>query len=441
MIVDEVKQRIIEEQEFGAIKAALESKTAAYELMDKCKDYDFFCQEARKIFRKLVKLGEEMQDITLGNLKRTLSSDKDLGTIERILKLDVNPEDMEDYIKFIKEQSKKRQLHEIGNTLRKKAYEDDVGSELLIHDLMQSVVGLAQDTQKRGFVPAGDLVNECLENIAKRSSGGITGFQTGFPALDQILGGYQPGDLIIVAARPSQGKTLLAIQSAIHLAHNLEINVPFFSLEMSKAQILDRVVSHLAMVNHFQIKSGKLSKRQWEDVRIAAELVRKMPLFIDDSGVSLSGIIAKTKQLLIKRGSIGPIFIDYLNNIEMGGGGTRNEDVTRVVAGLKNLAKDLEVPVILLCQLNRGVESRDEKRPELSDLRDSGSIEQSADIVIFPFRPYYYSKDELEKKDIELIVRKHRNGLTGTIKGQVDLDIQRIDVLGVNTEEEDRNVI
>lgn len=428
-MIDQAKLKILEEQEFLALAAAMDSRVAAYELIEGIKEDEFYCTDARRIFKKFLKLHEEMADINLGNVKRSITAERDLETIEKIRSFtDANPEEMSAYIGFIKEEAKKRLLHEIGNQLRKEAHDDESTSDGLINRLMQSILDIELAKNRRSFVTPGEFLEGYLDEIKNISEGKLSGYSTSIPALDRILGGYQKGTLTVIAARPGMCKSAFAIQSATHLALTYGFHVPFFSLEMTQQQLGLRIVASLARVPHYKIRLNRgLTSRDWKEIAQAMELIKQMPLYLDDtSGISLAEIISKTKRFKIKKGDIGPIFIDYLNKMSMSGGGTRDQDVTKTVSGIKDLAKDLDVPAILLAQLNRKVEERDDKRPQLSDLRESGSIEQEADVVIFPYRGSYYTKDELTKNDIEINIAKHRHGELGTIKANVNLDYQII---------------
>ncbi|MHA1961107.1 MAG: replicative DNA helicase [Candidatus Thorarchaeota archaeon] len=384
-----------------------------------------------------------MEDITLGNLKRTITAARDMAALERLMSFDdANPEEIEAHVTFIKEESKKRRLYELGNDLRKNAHGDGITSDRLMNNLMQSMLDIEMERERKSFETPGDFVSNHLAFIKSITPGEITGYSTSIDALDAVTGGMQNGNLIVIAARPGMCKSLLALQMAAHLSYTYDLDIPFFSLEMTKEQLGLRLVAHMAQVPHIKLRLNKITKGQWDDVNAAVERINRMPLHIDDtSGISLAEIISKTKRLKIKKGKIGPIFIDYLNKMTMGGGGTRDADITKAVGGIKDLAKDLEIPIVLLAQLNRKLEDRDDKRPLLSDLRESGSIEQEADIMIFPYRGFYYSKDDLEKRDIEVIVAKQRHGETCTIKGDVNLDTQTITSTGQNPEEDLEDVI
>lgn len=295
-----------------------------------------------------------------------------------------------------------------------------------IEDVMSQAVILSDDTefdaQKNSMQNMSAILPQTFAEIEAYTKGQVAGIPTGFKDLDEITGGLGNSDLIIIAARPSMGKTALALSMALHGAKATKKPVALFSLEMSKSQMVQRALCSNAMVNMHQLRAGKLPKREFPKLSVAAGELSGIDIYIDDTpGISPSKIITKCRRIK----NLGAIFVDYLQLMSSDTKGeNRQQEITNISRALKNIAKKFDVPVGCLSQLSRAVESRPNKRPQLSDLRESGAIEQDADVVMFVYRDEYYNAKTEEPRKAEIIIGKQRNGPVGTIN--LDFDRQYV---------------
>ena len=321
-----------------------------------------------------------------------------------------------------------RRLIELSTQTIQSAYQDteEVFEMLEAHE--RGLMGIVQGQNSKGARPAKDILQDSIKKIERaRMSGGLTGVPSGFTVLDRFTGGWQPGDLIILAARPGMGKTALLVQMLTNAASDFDMPVALFSLEMPDVQILDRVISLKTGIDLHCLRRGDVTDRQMEDVyRLGEAFAARM--FVDESpGLTLFEVRARSRRLKMQHG-IKMVVVDYLQLMSGGEGakGNREQEIASITRGLKSLAKELEVPVIALSQLSRAVEVRGgSKRPQLSDLRESGSIEQEADAVVFIYRPAYYKILQNEdgqdcSRAAELIFAKHRNGPVDTVDLKFD---------------------
>ena len=310
----------------------------------------------------------------------------------------------------------------ISNDIIEEAYSDSTDVFDLLDNAEAKLYEVTQGNLKRSAETAQNLVIQAKKRIEEISNKeGLSGIPSGFDKLDKLTSGWQPSDLIIVAARPGMGKTALTLSMARNIAVNSEIPVAFFSLEMSSVQLITRLISSETGLSSEKLRTGKLEKHEWEQLNVKVKTLEKAPLFIDDTpSLSIFDLRAKARRLASQH-NIRLIIIDYLQLMTAGGsqkGGNREQEISTISRNLKALAKELDVPVIALSQLSRAVETRGgSKRPILSDLRESGAIEQDADIVSFIYRPEYYKIDEWDDEErtptqgqAEFIVAKHRNG-------------------------------
>src|SRR3954468_3025581 len=284
-------------------------------------------------------------------------------------------------------------------------------------------IGEEGSKSKQGFQSMDQLVVQLIDRVNELHENGaeeVTGVRTGFYDMDRMTAGLQPGDLIVLAARPSMGKTAFALNIAEHVAVNEGLPVAVFSMEMGAAQLALRMVGSLGRIDQSNLRTGKLRDDEWGRLSEAVERLGKVSLFIDESAaLSPSELRARARRQARQCGQLGLIVVDYLQLMSgSGGGGDENRatEIGEISRGLKSLAKELKCPVIALSQLNRSVESRTDKRPMMSDLRESGAIEQDADVIMFIYRDDYYNKETKEPGVAEIIIAKHRNGPTGTIK-------------------------
>ncbi|KXO15762.1 replicative DNA helicase [Clostridiales bacterium KA00134] len=323
------------------------------------------------------------------------------------------------YAKIIKEKSTLRELIKTGDDLVSSSYDPASTSESVLERAEQSLFNITQDANKQGLVPIKEVLLQNFSEMQERAKNktGLTGLTTGFADLDLRLSGLQKSDLILLAARPSMGKTALMVNIASNAALKAKAKVAMFSLEMSKSQLTQRIISSNTHLNLQKIISGDLNSEEWTKVVDILPKLSTLDIEIDDtSGISPIELKAKCRRLKMEKG-LDLIVIDYLQLMQMGGRvESRQQEISAISRALKGIAKELEVPVIALSQLSRLPETRADHRPILSDLRESGAIEQDADVVMFLYRDEYYNADTEEPNVGEVIIAKHRNGPTGTVK-------------------------
>jgi len=400
--------------------------TKAIEVVD---DSMFFREAHRRLFRAMTRMferGEGLDVITIdAELKRTGESES-VGGLEYLASLlDAVPTaaNIEYHAKIVREKALLRRLIDAASTIIRDVYEPGKRAvETILDEAEQRVFKVAESHQREGFVWIKEILWPTFEHIEKlqESGGGITGVPTGFADLDRMTTGLQKGDLIIVAGRPSMGKTAWVLNVAQTAAIEHGTTTAIFSLEMSKEQLVQRFLCAEGRVDSQRLRQGNLSTDEFKRLAVAAGHLNTAPLWIDDSaGATILEMRAKARRLK-KETDLGMIIIDYMQ-LMSGSGESRVQEVSAISRGLKALARELDVPVIALSQLSRAVESRTDRRPMLSDLRESGSIEQDADVVMFLFRPeYYYGLTDSDGQSLEgkaeLIVAKQRNGPTGTVE-------------------------
>ncbi|WGV28603.1 replicative DNA helicase [Halotia branconii] len=311
----------------------------------------------------------------------------------------------------------RRQLIKAGNEIVHLGYETESELPKVLDQAEQTVFGVTQERPQSGLVHISDTLINNFQDIEDRNQGiALPGIPCGFYDLDAMTSGFQRSDLIIVAGRPSMGKTAFCLNLAHNIAAAYKLPIALFSLEMSKEQLTQRLLASEAQIESGYLRSGRLSQTQWEPLSRAISILSEMPIFIDDTpNITVTQMRSQARRLQAEQGTLGLIVIDYLQLME-GAGDNRVQELSKITRQLKGLARELSVPVIALSQLSRGVEARTNKRPMLSDLRESGSIEQDADLVIMLYRDEYYSPDTPDRGIAEVIIAKHRNGPTGTVK-------------------------
>lgn len=317
---------------------------------------------------------------------------------------------------LVMEKFLRRKLIRVGNEICQLGYETDTELPNILDQAEQKVFSLTQERPKSGLVHIAETLINTFEDIEKRHEGVVLpGIPCGFYDLDAMTNGFQRSDLIIVAGRPSMGKTAFCLNLAHNITTSYKLPVAFFSLEMSKEQIVQRLLAAEAGIESGYLRSGRISQSQWEPLSKAIGILSEMPIYIDDTpNITLTEMRSQARQLQAEiKTELGLIIIDYLQLME-GAGDNRVQELSIITRSLKGLARELSVPVIALSQLSRGVENRTNKRPMLSDLRESGSIEQDADLVIMLYRDDYYNSDSPDRGIAEVIIAKHRNGPTGT---------------------------
>lgn len=327
---------------------------------------------------------------------------------------------IEHYSKVVAEKSRAREVIEDLSQSISSVYDGQKDLNEILFQTEQKLSTISNE-QKKGFRTIIDVIDSTQSILDERSQkvGDVTGTSTGFTDFDQITTGLHEDNLIIIAARPAMGKTAFALNIAQNVAKNSDKAVAIFSLEMGAESLVERMLSAEGLIPSYHVRTGNLSESEWRRMISAQERLARGKIFIDDTaGIRISEIRSKAKRLAQENGGLGLIVIDYLQLIEGRGRENRQQEVSEISRQLKIIAKELKVPVIALSQLSRGVDQRNDKRPILSDLRESGSIEQDADIVAFLYRKAYYKRDEQEEPDnvTELILEKNRHGSLGTVQ-------------------------
>ena len=328
------------------------------------------------------------------------------------------------YAEIVRERSILRKLVSASDEIATNAFNPQGKAvDKILDEAEQKIFNIGEEgtRMKQGFQSMDALVVDLLDRVTEMAENpnDITGVRTGFNDFDKMTSGLQPGDMIVLAARPSMGKTSLAINIAEHVALDEGLPVAVFSMEMGAAQLAVRIVGSIGRIDQGHLRTGKLTDEEWPRLTEAIEKLRTVSLHIDETpGLSTSELRANARRLARQYGRLGLIVVDYLQLMSTSGSGDENRAtaVGEISRGLKMLAKELKCPVIALSQLSRGVESRTDKRPMMSDLRESGAIEQDADIIMFIYRDDYYNKESKEPGVAEVIISKHRNGPTGTVK-------------------------
>jgi replicative DNA helicase len=390
---------------------------------------DFYREGHRRIFNAITELfaiGEPIEPITIIE-QLTKTGDIDVaGGRDAVLDLMATPyisASYRSYGEIVRDAATQRRLLQVGQEIETLVAEREGETTDMVQRAEDLIYDLTQKRTRGDFVGTDTLVMSSMERLVAASEHGseVTGLPTGFDDLDRLTGGFRASNLIVIAARPSMGKTALALCMAEHVALNENKAVAMFSLEMSGDELTQRLLCSVAMVDASRMRSGRLSADDWPRVSQAADRLSKAPIFIDDSeGMTVTEMRTKARRLKAKQ-DLGLIVVDYIQLME-GAPNLRRRDENRVQElsaisrGLKMMARDLEVPIIVVSQLNRSPDARNDKRPMLSDLRESGAIEQDADMVLLIYRDDYYEPDSESKGIAEVNVAKHRNGPTDRVK-------------------------
>ncbi|MGZ3496878.1 MAG: replicative DNA helicase [Vulcanimicrobiaceae bacterium] len=326
------------------------------------------------------------------------------------------------YAKIVREKAVLRGLIHAGTQITQLGFENEEDVDGALDRSEQIVYDVGRRQLHGEFVPVNRLLKPAFEHIDRlfHNRGGQTGLPSGFRDIDEMTTGFQPGNFIILAARPGMGKTSFALNMAVAAAREESEPIALFSLEMSNDELIQRLICAEAEISMHDMRRGNIKPHHWEKISDAMGVLNELPIYLDDTGgLSVSDIRSRCRRLKSAQG-LSAVFVDYLQllrpSVFTKNGANRNEELSDICRTLKTTAKDLGVPIIALAQLNRGVESRTDKRPMLSDLRDSGSLEQEADMVAFLFREGYYNKEVAEPDLTEFIIAKHRNGPTGNVK-------------------------
>ncbi|WP_336787768.1 replicative DNA helicase [Paenibacillus sp. MMO-177] len=415
------------EAEQAVIGAILLQSEALITAMERLRSEDFYSVPHQHIYEAMVELGESGQPVDLITLTAYLQDRQlieEIGGVSYLAKLASavpTAANVDYYAQIVEEKSMLRRLIRTATNIVSDGYAstDEVG--ILLSDAERKILEISNRRSSSGFISIRDVLMEVFEKVEtlyNQKGAGTTGIPSGFVDLDKMTAGFQRSDLIIIAARPSVGKTAFALNIAQNVGVRARETVAIFSLEMSAAQLVQRMVCAESNVDATRMRTGQLEGDDWEKLTMAIGALSEANVFIDDTpGITVADIRAKCRRLKKEKG-LGMILIDYLQLIQGRGkaGENRQQEVSEISRTLKQIARELEVPVIALSQLSRGVEQRQDKRPMMSDLRESGSIEQDADIVGFLYRDDYYDKESEKKNIIEIILAKQRNGPVGTVE-------------------------
>jgi replicative DNA helicase len=415
------------EAERSILGAILLDNFALNAAVEKVKSDDFFLPQHRQIFERMVQLGEKQQAIDIVTLMEDLSRRGELesaGGIAYLSQLaDGLPRvtNVDHYARIVKEKAVLRSLIHSASAIQEQALAASEDADVILDRAESVILGLAEDRIKSGLIGVRELVRDNFDRLNKILTDGkrVTGLATGYANLDNETSGLQPSELIILAARPSMGKTALALNIAENVAVRNRLPVAIFSLEMSKESLLVRMLASEARIDAHKFRTGHMGRDDWGKIVTTLNVLSDAPLWVDDSASStVMEMGAKARRLKRDRG-LSLVLVDYLQLVvptSTGRQSNRQEEVSGMSRALKALAKELQVPVVVLSQLTRAPE-REERKPQLSDLRESGAIEQDADMVLFINRPNFYKTDlpEEDRAKAELIIAKQRNGPTGNL--------------------------
>jgi replicative DNA helicase len=413
------------EAEEAVIGGVLLDNEAIHAALEQLQTEDFYRAPHRAVFKAMASLSDKREPIDIITLSQELRSHgrlEESGGVENLTRLAglvPSAANVGFYAKVIKEMSLRRKIIHEATEVIQEAFDIEKGVEAFIDSAEQRILGVSEHRAKQAFARVGDVVQDSIKLIERLYDlkQPITGVPTGFDALNEITAGLQPSDLIILAARPSMGKTALALCIAQHVGVHEHRHVAVFSLEMSKEQLVLRMLCSEARVDSSKVRTGHLGERDFPKLVDAASRIAEAPIFIDDTpGLTITEVRAKSRRLH-REHPLSLIVVDYLQLMRSPAySNSREQEISDISRSLKGLAKELQIPVIALSQLNRSLESRDNKRPQMSDLRESGAIEQDADIISFIYRDEVYNPDSADRGIAELIIAKQRTGPTGTVQ-------------------------
>ncbi|CAM2841373.1 replicative DNA helicase [Dellaglioa algida] len=440
LLTDQTPPQNIEAEQ-AVLGAVFLKGDALIEAMEYLEPEDFYQRRHQLIFAAMVDLNDRDEAIDIVTIQDNLTSRNqmdDVGGVSYIVELAGSvptAANVQYYAKIVEEKSMIRRLIATATSIATKglSQEDDVAT--LLDNAEREIMSVSEKRNSSGFQAIADVLKSTFTNIEKLAKEGdtITGLSTGYPELDKMTAGLHADELIILAARPAVGKTAFALNIAQNVATKTGESVAIFSLEMSAESLVSRMLCAEGSINANHLRTGQLDESEWSNLIVAMNSLSKTNIFIDDTaGSKMAEIRAKCRRLAKEKNGLGLIVVDYLQLIEGSGRESRQQEVSEISRQMKKLAKELSVPVIALSQLSRGVEQRQDKRPVLSDIRESGSIEQDADIVAFLYRDDYYERDTDEDEDgnlpdprdeddqnvgeVEVIIEKNRGGERGTVK-------------------------
>ncbi len=435
------------EAEQAVLGAVFISGDALVEAMEYVTADDFYRKAHRLIFETMVELNERGEGIDAVTLKSALDAQNQLediggiGYLAELAEAVPTAANVVYYAKIVSEKAMLRRLIQTAQNIVAKGYAQDEDVTDILDTAEKEIMDVSERQNKAGFKSISDVLTSSIEQIDKlyQNEEDITGLSTGYRDLDKITAGLHEDELIILAARPGVGKTAFVLNIAQNIGTKTNENIAIFSLEMGAEQLVNRMLCAEGSIDANHLRTGQLDELEWQNLIVAMGSLSKANIYIDDTpGVKMAEIRAKCRRLVKEKGGVGLIVIDYLQLIEGSGQENRQQEVSAISRQLKKLAKELRVPVIALSQLSRGVEQRQDKRPVLSDIRESGSIEQDADIVAFLYRDDYYrdepgedgddfgggnppapapqQSDDADVGEVEVIIEKNRAGARGTVK-------------------------
>ena len=415
-----------EDAEQAVLGSMLTDNDAVMAAVEVLKEDAFYREDNKIIYQAILNLYSKSEPIDIITLKDELESMgkfEQVGGFEYLASLpDKVPTtaNVQKYIKIVEEKSVLRNLIKTANEIITLGYDQTQEVDGIIDGAEKKIFEVMQKKNQKGYTPIKDILVETFTELEQlyNQKQRITGIPTGFSDLDFRTSGLHNSDLILVAARPAMGKSAFALNIATNAAVRAKVPVAIFSLEMSKEQMTSRILCSEAMVDSNKVRTGKIDDEEWSKLAAASGELSEANIYIDDTpGISIMEIRAKCRKMKIEK-NIGLVVIDYLQLVQGSGkrGGSREQEIAEISRSLKILAKEINVPVIALSQLSRAPEQRPDHRPMLSDLRESGSIEQDADIVMFLYRDDYYNEDSEKKNIAEVILAKHRAGSTGTVE-------------------------
>ncbi|MGX7204540.1 replicative DNA helicase [Enterococcus pingfangensis] len=431
MLQDRVPPQSIEAEQATLGSIFLETD-ALITAMEYIVPEDFYRRGHQLIFRSMIQLNDRNEAIDVVTVKELLEQQnqlEDAGGLSYLSELALSVPTAANvgyYAKIVEEKSLLRNLIQTATNIVTQGFEQGDDVQTILDTAERDIMEVSERRNKSGFLTISEVLNTAIENIDQlaRNNEEITGLPTGYAALDKMTAGLQAEELIILAARPAVGKTAFALNIAQNVGTKTDKSVAIFSLEMGAESLVNRMLCAEGSIEASHLRTGQLSEEEWQNLIVAMGSLSRANIFIDDTpGIKISEIRAKCHKLAKEKGNLGLILIDYLQLIEGTGRENRQQEVSEISRQLKKLAKELKVPIIALSQLSRGVEQRQDKRPVLSDIRESGSIEQDADIVAFLYREDYYEREGEEEEEstanrnvIEVIIEKNRSGARGTVE-------------------------
>jgi replicative DNA helicase len=423
LALDKIPPQNIEAEQsiLGAILLENEALSKVLEILS---PEDFYRESHRKIFNVMLDLFDKNEAIDLITVTDALKRSNNLDAVGGVTYLSSlvaqvpTSANVRYHSKIVKEKALLRALLRSATEIAARVYESSLEADEMVDQAERTIFDISDKRTKTSFYTLKDVIKssfEMIEHLYDKKEA-ITGVPSGFGDLDALTTGFQPGDLVVIGGRPSMGKTALGLNIAQHVGLEMREPIAIFSLEMSKEQLALRMLCAEAMVDSNSVRKGFIRKEDWHKLTSAAGKLAEAPIFIDDSSsITVLEMRAKARRLKMEHGGLSLVIVDYLQLMRSRGGFERREqEISEISRSLKGLAKELRVPVIALSQLNRGVEQRHDRRPTLADLRESGAIEQDADVIIFLYRDRVYNKENTSDK-AEVIIAKQRNGPTSTV--------------------------